>query len=155
MKIEDVDTAWVEDLNKDGWAELWHTEHQYLAAREKALENDPAYVSAKANIEKIKTLVVQAIDKEGVKSFVTPHGTLHTVTRWSARVVDPDVFNKWVDEQGDHSYRDTKANVTACRDYERNAGRAVPGVELGQTVRVSITAPKVALKGTDNGEQSD
>lgn len=139
-------------LNDNQLAELWHTAHNSLETMEKMLQDHPPYAMAKAAIEAIKTIATQRLEASGANSIATPSGTIHTVTKTTARIMDPESFRRWVVDNGAWEMLDWKANMTACRNFVEDQGAPVPGVELSSFRRLSITAPKAPLKRLDDVE---
>ena len=133
-------------------AELWHTAHNSIETMEKMLQEHGPYAMAKAIIEEIKKIATQRLEDSGASSIATPHGTIHTVTKTTARVMDPEVFLDYVFEGNHRNAIDLKANMTYARDVIEKTGTPVPGVELSTFRRLSITAPKAPLKGLKDVE---
>lgn len=133
------------DLNDDQLADEWHKAHAFIDAMEQALQRDAFYANAKAKIEAIKKIATQRLEDSGASSIATPHGTIHTVSKTTARVTDPDLFWDLVLETQNRDLLDLKANMTTCRHIIEK-GMPVPGVELSTFRKLSITAPKPPLK---------
>ncbi len=103
-------------------------------------------MNARAVIEEIKKIATQRLQDSGASSIATPHGTIHTVSKTTARIMDPETFREFVTSHGAWDMLDWKANMTACRHYIDESKAPVPGVELSTFRRLSITAPKAQLK---------
>ncbi len=131
------------DLNEDQLAERWHRAWEQIEALEKALKEDPDYVSAKNEIRIVEELLTQRLETTGATAINTPHGTIHTVGKTTARIMDPEEFwNFVIRTNHPRDFLDLKANMTACRAQIEETKRPVPGVELSTFRRLSITAPK-------------
>ncbi len=133
-------------------AELWHMAHNNVEEMERLLAQSEPYVTAKAIIEEIKKIATQRLEDSGASSIATPHGTIHTVSKTTAKIMDPENFRTFVTETQAWDMLDWKANMTACRNYINTTETPVPGVELSTFRRLSITAPKAPLKRLDNVE---
>ena len=130
------------DMNWDQLAEKWHTAHDMRTAMEKALKEDPEYVSYGKDIEQIEAIVAKRLAESGATSVNTSHGTVHTVGKTTARIMDAEAFRLYVTAHERWDMLDWKANMTACRDYLKENREPVPGVELSTYRRVSITSPR-------------
>ncbi len=139
-------------FNEDQLAELWHTAHDSIEAMEKTLNDSEPYVTAKAVIEEIKRIATQRLEDSGASAINTPHGTIHTVSKTTARIMDPELFRGWVIRNEAWDAIDWKANMTTCRAVTEETKAPVPGVELSTYRRLSITAPKAPLKRLDDVE---
>lgn len=146
MDEEDENAIDLSNLNDDQLAELWHTAHETLDDVEKELKEDLRYVTATSIIEEIKKIATQRLESSGASSINTPHGTIHTVGKTTARIMDPEEFRGFVIAHNAWDMLDWKANMTACRNWSDETQCPVPGVELTTFRRLSITAPKVAMK---------
>jgi hypothetical protein len=127
------------------WDELAEKYHEAVKLRkdlEEALERHPKFVKAGEDIDTIITILTTRLHDAGATSINTPHGTIHTVGKTTARIMDPQVFREFVVRGGLWDFLDWKANMTACRAYVDEVNRPVPGVELSTFRRLSITAPK-------------
>ena len=129
-------------FNDDQLAELWHTSHDTLDEMQKLWDQSGPVVTAKAIIEEIKKIATQRLEDRGASSIATPHGTIHTVTKTTARIMDPETFRGFIVDNQAWDMLDWKANMTGCRTYSEETGAPVPGVELSTFRRLSITAPK-------------
>jgi hypothetical protein len=131
------------DMNDDELAAKYHEAVKYRKKLEDALKNHPNYVSAGEDIEAISKIFTTRLHDRGATSINTPHGTIHTVGKTTARIMDPVLFQDWAWQRPDgKAYIDWKANMTACRSHMEETGEPVPGVELSTFRRLSITAPK-------------
>jgi len=68
----------------------------------------------------------------------TKYGTAYWKTKWSASLVDPDAFMKFVSENGRWDLMDRKANVAAVRDYAKVEKELPPGAKLDSVRKVHI-----------------
>ena len=147
-----MDLKLLNECNDAQLAELWHKAHETLDEMEKLWKEHQPVVTAKAVIEEIKRIATERLENAGASSIVTPFGTIHTVSKTTARIMDPEVFRLHVIQRQAWDMIDWKANMTSCR-AEVEAGKPVPGVELSTFRRLSITAPKAPMKRLhDDGE---
>lgn len=123
-------------------AKLWHDAHEAIEDMEKALNASAPYITAKAVIEEIKRVATQRLQDSGANSIATPFGTIHTVSKTTARIMDPELFRDFVTSTHAWDMLDWKAKMSSCRDYAREHKAPVPGVELSTFNRLSITSPK-------------
>lgn len=128
--------------NESQLALLWHTAHNSIEAMEKELKESNVYVTAKEIIDSVTQLLTQRLYDTGASSIATPHGTIHTVSKTTARIMDPEVFRDYVTAHQRWDMLDWKANMTACRSHMEETKKPVPGVELSSFRRLSITAPR-------------
>lgn len=140
------------NFNDDQIAQLWHEAHASIDTMEKQLKESAPYVTAKAIIEEISKIATQRLETSGASSINTPHGTIHTVGKTTARIMDPEDFRGFVIENRAWDMLDWKANMTACRTFVEENKTLVPGVELTTYRRLSITAPKAPMKRLSNDE---
>jgi hypothetical protein len=138
-------------LNDDQLVELHHQAKAALKDQDDALKMSGPYVTAQAVLDRVSEILTQRLQDSGASSIATPHGTIHTVSKTTARIMDPEVFREYVIDGGFWDMLDWKANMTACRAMMRSTKARVPGVELSTFSRLSITAPRTP-KGDDNGE---
>jgi hypothetical protein len=138
-------------LNDDQLAHLYHEAYKAIDAQEKALKESAPYVTAKTVIAEVEQILTQRLHDTGASSIVTPHGTIHTVSRTTARIMDPEAFRGYVTSNQRWDMLDWKANMTACRAQMQETKEPVPGVELSTFRDLRITTPKT-LKGKDNVE---
>jgi hypothetical protein len=135
----------VKELNELNTAELAAKYHEIMKFRkdfEEALKNHPDYVKTGEVLAAITQILTQRLHDSGASSINTPHGTVHTVGKTTARIMDPEQFRQFVTGNQLWDMLDWKANMTACRTYIEENAAAVPGVELSTFRRLSITAPK-------------
>jgi hypothetical protein len=135
--------------NDNELAEIWHFQKSEIERMEKVLQEHPLYVTAKAIIEEIKRIATQRLQDSGANSIATPNGTIHTVSRTSARIMDPQLFREHVIATGGWDLLDWKANMTACREEMRSKHVPVPGVELSTYTHLNITAPRAPRSQAD------
>ena len=140
------------NLNDDQIAELWHVAHANIDTMEKQLKESAPYAPAKAIIDEISKIATKRLEDSGASSINTPHGTIHTVGKTTARIMDPEDFRGFVIETRAWDMLDWKANMTACRNFVEENKTLVPGVELTTFRRLSITAPKAPMKRLDDVE---
>lgn len=141
----------VQQANDSRLALLYHTAYATLDELEEEMKSNMAYLEAKAILAEIDKKVTQLLQDRGCSSIATPHGTIHTVGKTTARIMDPEEF--WgfaVRSNRPQDFLDLKANMTSCRAYVEKTGQPVPGVELNTYRRVSITSPK--KKGSTDDE---
>lgn len=144
-----VDVAKLEALNDDQLAQLWHFVNDTREAMEKALKENPRYVSYGETGKQIEGILTKRLEERGVSSMATPHGTIHTVGRTTARIMDPEEFRMFVVTHHRWDMLDWKANMTACRDHLQNAKEPVPGVELTTYRYLRVTSPKATKRLED------
>ena len=140
------------NLNDDQIAELWHVAHANIDTMEKQLKESAPYATAKAIIDEISKIATKRLEDSGASSINTPHGTIHTVGKTTARIMDPEEFRGFVIETRAWDMLDWKANMTACRTFLEDNKTPVPGVELTTYRRLSITAPKAPMKRLTDDE---
>jgi hypothetical protein len=140
------------NFNDDQLAELWHTAHDSIEAAEKQMKESEPYVTANAVIEEINKIATQRLKDSGASSIATPHGTIHTVSKTTARIMDPELFRSFIVSGRNWDMIDWKANMSSCREYMETSKTPVPGVELSSFRRLSITAPKAPMKRLNNVE---
>lgn len=134
-------------------ARLWHEAHANIETMEKQLKESAPYATAKAILDEIDKIATKMLEDSGASSINTPFGTIHTVGKTTARIMDPDLFKGFLNTVPDPwPYVDLKANMTACRSRLDEEKAPVPGVELTTYRRLSITAPKAPMKRLDNVE---
>ena len=129
-------------LNDNELAAYFHRLTKFRKAFEEGLKRDKLYVKAGEDLAAIRQIFTQRFEDRGVSAINTPNGTIHTVGRTSARIVDPQVFGEFLLATRDLSYVDLKANMTTCRSYLDENGNPVPGVELTTFRQINITTPK-------------
>lgn len=133
----------------EGLAYVWHVNRNLVDKMEeeskKALKEDPAYVQAKAIIDRIEGKLIQFLEDTKQKNAGTRFGTVHTVTRHTAALSAPDDFMGFVIENRMWDMLDKKANVTAVKAWVEEHKELPPGVQLNAHTRLSITAPKEPL----------
>jgi len=128
--------------NDNELAGFYHAAKQWRKGIEEALKKHPLYVMYGERLELISQILTQRLHDTGASAINTPNGTIHTVGQTTARIMDPQPFWEFVLSQRDPAYLDLKANMTACRNHIEETGSPVPGVELSEFRRLSITAPK-------------
>jgi len=141
------------DLNDNLLAQRYKRAEQYLKDMEKALKEHPEYVNAKLEIASITQILTQRLEASGASSIVTPSGTIHTVGKTTARVMDPERFQGFIIKGQHWDGLVWAASMTWCRDYIRAHKDEVPGVELTTFRRLSITAPRASLREGASNEQ--
>jgi hypothetical protein len=132
----------LETLNDNELAERYHRNVKWRKQLEDALQKHPDYIQAGAEIEEITKILTQRLHDTGASSINTPNGTIHTVGKTTARIMDPEAFRGYVIGMKAWDMLDWKANVTACRSEIEQSQKPIPGVELSTFRRLSITAPK-------------
>jgi len=126
---------------------------EYYKKLEKLIDEiDESKKPIQATLKELDDLLMMRLHTDGVTAVATPHGTIHTIGRTTARVMDPQAFREFVKERDAWDMLDLKANMTACRGYMEKRKEHVPGVELSTTRRLSITAPRPAKRKTDDVE---
>ena len=68
----------------------------------------------------------------------TKYGTAYWKTKWTASLVDPDAFMKFVRENDRWDLMDRKANVVAVREYATVEKELPPGAKLESMRKVHI-----------------
>lgn len=129
----------LEDFTNDELAKMWHDAYDRKAAQERAWKDrDGVLVNA------IEALLTKRLHDSGSLSFATLHGTIHTVGRTTAKIMDPAEVWSWVmqDPADRRPALDLKVNVTFCKKYMDTEKTEVPGVQLNTYRYLSITSPK-------------
>ena len=131
-------------------AKLWHIAKRTIDALDEMYEKQKTeneqYQAAKELRATIEGLLMEELDTIGPGSKVgTPYGTVHTVTRYSAPLEDPQAFLDFVIETQSWGMLDKKANTTAVKDYTKEHNGPPPGVRLTSHTQLRITAPKEAI----------
>lgn len=107
---------------------------QYVAVRDriKALEEKhKEELKPFVEVQNMLTGWVQSfLDKTGVESVKTKHGTAYSSTRYSASLADADAFMNFVKTTSNYDLLDRRANVTAVKDYVAEHGNLPPGCNL-------------------------
>jgi hypothetical protein len=146
VKISEQTLRGLDARNK---AKLWHIAKRTIDALDEMYEkqktDNEQYQNAKEMRAIIEGLLMEELDTTGAKNIGTVYGTIHTVTRYSAPLEDPQAFMDFVIQTERWGMVDKKANVTAVRDYVEEHKGLPPGVRLTSHTRLSITAPKEAI----------
>lgn len=122
-------------FNMDQLAEWYKRTEAAIEEIEKSKEGPKTF------LKELADMILRRLQESGATAIATPHGTVHTVGRTTARVLDPVLFEDFVAKNG-WDYLDLKANMTACRSYMEKTKTPIPGVELNTYRYLSITAPK-------------
>src|SRR5271165_6459045 len=128
-------------INVEELAHAWHLAKQTIdileEAYKKALKTHPKYVQAKAFSAFLEGELMKFLETTHQKNASTRFGTIHTVTRYSAPISDPDEFMGFVIENRRWDMLDKKANVTAVKDWNEEHKELPPGVQLSANTRLS------------------
>ena len=92
----------------------------------------------KSNMMKLEGFIDDFLAKHELVNIKTKYGTAYWKTRWSASLVDPDEFMKFVREGNHWSLMDRKANVAAVRDYVTTYKELPPGAKLDSVRKVHV-----------------
>jgi hypothetical protein len=92
----------------------------------------------KSNMMKLEGFIDDFLAKHELVNIKTKYGTAYWKTRWSASLVDPDAFMKFVSENGRWDLMDRKANVAAVRDYAKTESALPPGAKLDSVRKVHV-----------------
>lgn len=93
----------------------------------------------KENMEKLEGSIDRFLTDNKLVNIKTKYGTAYWKTRWSASLLDPDAFMKFVRESERWEMLDRKANVASVRDYAKLQKELPPGVKLDSRRAVYIT----------------
>jgi glutaredoxin 2 len=89
-------------------------------------------------MEMLENLLLQKLNELGVDSLSAKGvGVVYRSTKDTASVEDKQAFRDYIEESGDLSVLDLKANKTVARD-RANAGSPVPGVKFSSIMSVGI-----------------
>lgn len=145
MSVE-MNAEMLQGLNFDDKAKLWHAARAAIERLDKYYEDlkqkNKAYRRAKELRALLDGLLTKELETAGAKNIGTRYGTIHTVTRYSASLYDPQEFMDFIFRTENWDMLDKKANVTAVRDWVETHKTLPPGVRLAASTRLSITAPK-------------
>lgn len=115
---------------------------KYIALRDKkaALKRDyEAKVEAiDQMLDKVETLLLTNMQEQGVDSYKTPAGTAYKSVRASASVADRESFMRFIQETGEWSMLDVRANKTAVQEYREANNDLPPGVNWSEQIVVNI-----------------
>lgn len=125
-----------------------------LAARRKVIvaiieDIEKSKEKPKAFLKALEDMMLRRLQESGASAIATPDGTVHTVGRTTARILDPAEFRGFIIETRAWDMLDWKANMSACRAFMENEKQPVPGVELSTYRYLSVTAPKPAKGSSD------
>ena len=82
----------------------------------------------------------------GQTSAVTPHGTIHWNTRYTAVLEDPDTFMRHVIGTGEYDLMERRASATAAQEYAKANGTLPPGVRLNSKRSIGVNKPGARAK---------
>lgn len=125
------------ELNDDELAAIFHACKDSIKDYEEKIKDE------KELIKEIDGILQRRMAERGQTAIATPHGTIHTVTRTSARVMDPAATISWLKEKD--LWQDAvvlKLNSSWVKSYEIETGEKVPGAELFTFVTLGVTPPK-------------
>jgi hypothetical protein len=131
------------NLTYDEKAKIVQDAKQRIEDLESLIDED------KAIIKEVSTILEADLVADGVRSVATEHGTIHTVSRTTARVLDPQATQDFVIKGNNPGAINWAANPLWCRKYAEEYGAPVPGVELSTIRQLRITAPKPTKKVSD------
>jgi len=92
----------------------------------------------KEKLSELEGVIDAFLAEHQLVNIKTKYGTAYWKTRWSASLVDPDLFMKFVRENDRWNLMDRKANVAAVRDYAKVEGELPPGARLDSMRKVHI-----------------
>jgi hypothetical protein len=116
---------------------------QFIAVRDKLKEMDEAHEAKRKPLlaikEELSGWLLDLLDKMGAENIKTAHGTVHTTTRSSASLADPQAFMDFVIESERYELLDRRANSTAVKDYiQDHQGNLPPGVNFSSVKTVGV-----------------
>ena len=91
-------------------------------------------------LEKLSGRLLLFLESHGQEMARTAEGTVSATSKDTARLDDPDIFMDFVAEHGLLELLDRRANVTACRAFEKDTGALPPGVRINTLRGVSVRA---------------
>ncbi len=98
---------------------------------------------------KLEGEIMAFLEETGSSSVRTPLGTCPTTTRYTASLVDAEVFMKYVVDNHKFYLLDRRANATAVKDYVKENNALPPGVNLNAICSVGVR--RATATGEDNG----
>lgn len=115
---------------------------KYIALRDKktALKREyEAKVEAiDQMLDKVEALLLANMQEQGVDSYKTSAGTAYKSVRASASVADRESFMRFIQETGEWSMLDVRANKTAVQEYREANNDLPPGVNWSEQIVVNI-----------------
>lgn len=109
-----------------------------LAALEEEYNKQPERVRLLEAKELLEGWLQRFLDQTNATSVKTDAGTAYVTTKTTATLADPELFMKFVIEQGKFELLDRRANSTAVKDYVQENGNLPPGANLNSISRVNI-----------------
>lgn len=98
-----------------------------IAARKKAFEDEIAELNALQ--ERREKFFLGELDRLGVESFKTAHGTCFVTWKDSATVKDRESFFKWVKENDAFEFFESRVSKTAVKQRLDDGNPPPPGVD--------------------------
>ena len=92
----------------------------------------------KSTLMKLGGFIDAFLAEHNLVNIKTKYGTAYWKTKWSASLVDPDAFMKFVSENGRWDLMDRKSNVAAVREYVKTEKELPPGAKLDSMRTVHI-----------------
>ena len=92
----------------------------------------------KSNMMKLEGFIDAFLADNKLVNVKTKYGTAYWKMKWSASLLDPDAFMKFVRESERWELLDRKANVAAVRDYAKTESELPPGAKLDSVRKVHI-----------------
>lgn len=95
-----------------------------------------------AAMDEIEGKLMTFLNQTGQESANTKAGTFFKRTTTSAKVVDRDVFIKFVMDNDATNFLESRVNKTAVEEYIQANGAVPPGVDVSRVVTISVNRPK-------------
>ncbi len=115
---------------------------QYIWMRDKLKEMDKKHKEDCQEFKDIQEKLAGAmqlfLDKTGSTSVKTRYGTFYSSTHYTASLVDPDIFMRYIQDNNMFELLDRRANSTAVKDYLTEHNALPPGCNLNAITTVGV-----------------
>jgi hypothetical protein len=122
----------------------------FLVCRKRLDDLEAEYEAKKKSLVELKERLEgwfgEFLTATGQVTAVTPHGTIHWNTRYTAVLEDADAFMRHVIGTGEYELMERRASATAAQEYAKANGTLPPGVRLNSKRSIGVNKPGARAK---------
>jgi hypothetical protein len=119
--------------------------HDFVALRDRKRQLEAQHKSALDPYNQVMDQIVgkllEHMQKTGVTTIGTEHGTCYETTKQSATISDGDAFRDFVVTDREFDLVDWRANAKRIFEYIKKTGRTPPGVNPSTFVTLGVRRP--------------